>query len=216
MKKNILLLVNRLTIKSLLVACLFLAFLFVFAFIANEAVYENEVSFDKKIMHFLSIHSSATTIEVMRGFTFLGSFYFLLPAYGILIGHFLIRKKNAYAINIFIMAASSTIMLFALKQLFHRQRPLLPLIKDISGYSFPSGHALSAFIFCSIVCYIIWKESLHSIWKWIFILLLQIVSVTIGISRMVLNVHYATDVIASFCLGIAWVMACFAVLKKWD
>ena len=216
MKKNILLLVNRLTIKSLLVACLFLAFLFVFAFIANEAVYENEVSFDKKIMHFLSIHSSATTIEVMRGFTFLGSFYFLLPAYGILIGHFLIRKKNAYAINIFIMAVSSTIILFALKQLFHRQRPLLPLIKDISGYSFPSGHALSAFIFCSIVCYIIGKGSLHSIWKWIFILLLQIVSVTIGISRIVLNVHYATDVMASFCLGIAWVMACFAVLKKWD
>ena len=216
MKKNILLLVNRFTIKSLLVACLFLAFLFVFMFIANEAVYENEVSFDKKIMHFLSIHSSATTIEVMRGFTFLGSFYFLLPAYGILIGHFLIRKKNAYAINIFIMAASSTIILFALKQLFHRQRPLLPLIKDISGYSFPSGHALSAFIFCSIVCYVTWKGSLHSIWKWIFILLLQIVSVTIGISRIVLNVHYATDVMASFCLGIAWVTACFAVLKKWD
>ena len=216
MKKNILLLVNRFTIKSLLVACLFLAFLFVFMFIANEAVYENEVSFDKKIMHFLSIHSSATTIEVMRGFTFLGSFYFLLPAYGILIGHFLIRKKNAYAINIFIMAASSTIMLFALKKLFHRQRPLLPLTKDISGYSFPSGHAFSAFIFCSIVCCIIWEGSLHSIWKWIFILLLQIVSVTIGISRIVLNVHYATDVMASFCLGIAWVTACFAVLKKWD
>lgn len=215
MKKNILLLVNRFTIKSLLVACLFLAFLFVFMFIANEAVYENEVSFDKKVMHFLSIHSSATTIEVMRGFTFLGSFYFLLPAYGILIGLFLIRKKNAYAINIFIMAASSTMMLFALKQLFHRQRPLLPLIKDISGYSFPSGHALSAFIFCSIVSYVTWKGSLHSVWKWIFILLLQIVSVTIGISRIVLNVHYATDVIASFCLGIVWVLACFAVLKKW-
>ena len=108
MKKNILLLVNRLTIKSLLVACLFLTFLFVFAFIAHEAVYENEVSFDKRVMLFLSIHSSATPIEIMRGFTFLGSFYFLLPAYCILIGYFLFRKKNAYAINIFIMAVSST------------------------------------------------------------------------------------------------------------
>lgn len=215
MKKYIQLLINQLTVKSLFIAGLFLAFLFVFAFIAHEAVYENEVSFDKRINIFLSLHSTPYMIQIMRGFTFLGSFYFLLPAYFILIGYFLFNKKTAYAISISIISFSSTLVMFGLKQLFHRQRPPLPLIKDIAGYSFPSGHALSSFIFCSILCYMIWKGSLLPIWKWIFILLLLLVAVTIGVSRIVLNVHYATDVIASFCLGIVWVIVSFVILKKW-
>jgi len=215
MKRNIQLFLDQLTIRSIFITGLFLGFLFVFAFIANEVVYEHDASFDKNIIAFLSVHSSPAMIQIMKGFTFLGSFYFLLPAYLILIGYFLINKKTAYATSILIIAVSSTVAMFGLKQLFQRQRPSLPLIKDISGYSFPSGHALSGFIFCSILCYIIWKGKLPTIWKWIFILLFLLVAIAIGVSRIVLNVHYATDVIASFCLGFVWVIVSLVILSKW-
>jgi len=105
--------------------------------------------------------------------------------------------------------------MFGLKELFHRQRPDLPLIKSIaSTYSFPSGHALSSFIFCSIVIDLIWESASGRVWKWLFSILLLLFSFTIGISRIVLKMHYATDVIAGFCLGIAWVIISFRVIKK--
>jgi undecaprenyl-diphosphatase len=215
MKKRIQLLVSQLTLKSLLVACLFIVFLFLCALITHEVVYENEASFDEKTILFFSMHSSPAVIQVMRGFTFLGSFYFLAPAYFILIGYLLFKKKTAFGISILVIVASSTAVMFGLKLLFHRHRPALPLIQHIAGYSFPSGHALSAFIFCSILCYLVWLTSLRTIWKWIFITLLMLIAVTIGISRIVLNVHYATDVLASLCLGTVWVLLSFAIFKRW-
>jgi membrane-associated phospholipid phosphatase len=216
MKKRIQLLVSQLTLKSLLVACLFIVFLFLFALITNEVVYENEASFDEKTILFFSMHSSPAVIQLMRGFTFLGSFYFLAPAYLMLTGYLLFNKKSAYGISVLAIAISSTLVMFGLKLLFRRHRPTLPLIHDIAGYSFPSGHALSAFIFCSILCYQVWLTPLRTIWKWIFITLLMCVAIAIGISRIVLNVHYATDVLASFCLGIVWVLLSFAVFEKWN
>lgn len=215
MKKRVQLLVSQLTLKSILIAGLFIFFLFLFALITHEVVYENEASFDTKAIAFLSAHSSPALIRAMRAFTFLGSFYFLAPAYCILIGYLLYNKKKAYGISILAIAISSTLVLFGLKLFFHRQRPALPLIKNIAGYSFPSGHALSAFIFCAILCHLVWLTSLRTIWKWICITLLMSVAVAIGISRIILNVHYATDVLASLCLGIVWVVLAFAIFEKW-
>jgi undecaprenyl-diphosphatase len=127
----------------------------------------------------------------------------------------LYNKKRAHGISVLAIAISSTVVLFGLKLLFHRQRPALPLIKNIAGYSFPSGHALSAFIFCAILCHLVWLTTLRTIWKWICITLLMSVAVAIGISRIILNVHYTTDVLASLCLGIVWVVLSFAIFEKW-
>ncbi|MDB5275504.1 MAG: phosphatase family protein [Ferruginibacter sp.] len=215
MKKRLQLLANQLTQKSLLIACLLIIFLFLFALITHEVVFENEASFDSKTIHFLSMHSSPAIIKIMRGVTFLGSFYFLAPAYSLLIAYLLLHKKTTYGISILAIAVSSTLVLFGLKLLFRRHRPALPLIQDIAGYSFPSGHALSAFIFCSILSYQVSLTSLRIIWKWILIALFMSVAIAIGISRIVLNVHYATDVLASFCLGIVWVLLSFEIFKKW-
>jgi undecaprenyl-diphosphatase len=215
MKKRMQFFVRQLTLKSILIAGLFIFFLFLFALISHEVVYENEASFDTRTIAFLSTHSSPALIRAMRGFTFFGSFYFLAPAYSLLIGYLLYNKKRAYGISVLAIAISSTLVLFGLKLFFHRHRPALPLIKNIAGYSFPSGHALSAFIFCAILCHLVWLTSLRTFWKWICITLLMSGAVAIGISRIILNVHYATDVLASLCLGIVWVVLSFAVFENW-
>src|SRR5258708_15093795 len=96
--------------------------------------------------------------------------------------------------------------MLGLKEFFHRHRPALPLLKTIPNFSFPSGHALSSFIFCSVVIYLIDKGNLNIKWKWAFSVLLILFSICIGISRIVLRYHYATDVLAGFCVGFAWVI----------
>ena len=202
------------SLKVLVVSVLFVLSLFVFAFIADEAVLEQEKSFDDKVFAFFGSFSTAGVVQVMKIFTFFGSVQFLFPAYVVLVGYFLFRKKYRYGSDIAIIGLTSSLMMFTLKELFHRERPSLPIIRGISTYSFPSGHALSSFILCSIFIFIIRNGHWKPLYKWIATVLLLMFALTIGISRIILKVHYPTDVIASFCLGIAWVIFSLWLFKK--
>jgi undecaprenyl-diphosphatase len=122
------------------------------------------------------------------------------------------RKTDG--INITIIAVTSSALMFGLKEFFHRKRPDLPLIRTLDNFSFPSGHALSSFIFCSVLVYLVWKGGLRKAWKWILSVLLILFSISIGISRIVLRYHYASDVIAGFCLALAWVIFSLWLEKK--
>ena len=214
MKKSIQKSLQQAPLQLLVVAFIFLLSIFIFSLIVHEAVYEQEDVFDMKVIQFFSAHSSQTLIEVMKRITFLGSSTFLFPAYIVLIVWLIFRKRVQYAIDIAIIALSSTGIMFVLKQFFHRHRPPLPVIKTLTSYSFPSGHALSSFIFCTILMYLVWEGPLSKAGKYVLIILLLLCTLTIGLSRVILNVHYATDVIGGFCTAIIWVIISFAILKK--
>ncbi|MHA4810891.1 phosphatase PAP2 family protein, partial [Flavitalea flava] len=130
--------------------------------------------------------------------------------------YFLIKKNKRYALFITILVLSSTGLMAALKQVFHRQRPQIPIIKGLTTYSFPSGHTLSAVIFCSIVGYLVWDSKMRPIWKGLLIAVLLLLALIVGFSRIALNVHFATDVIAGFCLGVLWVILSFWFMKRWN
>jgi undecaprenyl-diphosphatase len=214
MNKRIQWLLQQASLKLLVLAALFLLALFLFAYIAHEAVLEQEDVFDAQVHQFFMQHATPAITGVAQDLTFLGSNLFLLPAYILLIGTLIIFQKKRTALDISTVALSSFLMMQALKQIFQRQRPELPIIKAIHTYSFPSGHSLSAFIFCSILAYLVWKSNWHIVWKWLYTILLLLLAVAIGISRIVLNVHFATDVIAGFCLGIMWVILSFWIIQK--
>jgi len=131
-----------------------------------------------------------------------------------ILAFFLFKKKFRYSLHIAIVAISSTLTMLLLKQVAHRGRPDLPVIQGISNYSFPSGHALSAFVFCGIFIYIVWHMSIRPLLKWVYSFLLLCFAVIIGLSRIILRVHYPTDVIASFCLGIIWAITSLWLLRK--
>jgi undecaprenyl-diphosphatase len=203
-----------LSIKLVLISGLFIAAVFLFALIAHEAVFEKEDVFDRKIFTFFSHLTTPGLIKTMKFFTFFGSSLFLFPAYILLITYFLTRRKFNYSINITVIGLTSTTLMYVLKKVFQRNRPDLPLITSLKTYSFPSGHALSSFIFCMILIYLIWEGNLRKLYKWLISILLLLFSLTIGLSRIILKVHYPTDVIAGFCLGLVWVMLSFWVLRK--
>jgi membrane-associated phospholipid phosphatase len=206
MRKFIREIIKEVELKTILVSLLFLVSLFIFGLLAHEVVGENETGFDNRAFHFFSAFNSPRFIEVNKVLTFFGSTYFVIPAYIVLIVFLWIIRRRSDAINVTIIAASSTLLMLGLKEFFHRHRPELPLLKTLTNFSFPSGHALSSFIFCSVLIYLIDKGKLDIKWKWVFSILLILFSIAIGISRIVLRYHYATDVIAGFCLGFAWVI----------
>ena len=206
MKKLIREVITEIELKTLLVSLLFLVSLFLFGFLAHEVVSEDENSFDNSVFAFFKSHTTGGLVEVMRVLTFFGSTYFIIPAYVVLIIFLSLIHRRSDAINVAIVAISSTLLMLGLKQFFHRHRPELPLVKTLTNFSFPSGHALCSFIFCSVIVYLVDKGKLPLKWKWTFSILLILLSITIGISRIVLRYHYATDVLASFCVGFAWVI----------
>ena len=206
MKKFIKEIITGIELKTVVVSLLFLISLFVFGFLANEVVGRDETSFDNKAFEFFAGFNSSQFILVNRILTAFGSTYFIIAAYVALIIFLWVIHRRSDAINVAIVAVSSTLLMFGLKQFFQRQRPELPLIKTLTNFSFPSGHALCSFIFCSVIIYLVDKSKLDLKWKWLFSILLVLFSIAVGISRIVLRYHYATDVVAGICVGFAWVI----------
>ena len=214
MKKFIRGFITEIELKTFLVSLLFIISIFVFGYIAHEIVGENETVFDEKAFHFFAGFNSPGFITINRILTFFGASYFSISAYIILLTILFLSGRKTDGINIAIIAVTSTALMFGLKEFFHRKRPDLPLIRTLDNFSFPSGHALSSFIFCSVLVYLVWKGGLHIAWKWVLSVLLMLFSICIGISRIVLRYHYASDVIAGFCLALAWVIFSLWLEKK--
>ena len=193
------------------VILLFLICLFVL-FIVSDMVFEDkDFSFDEKVFAALQTHVNPSLTSVIRVITFFGSHQFLLPANLLLIAYFLFVKKNKrVAIHITTVSVVSLVVLFLLKDILRRERPMVPLIAKVHGYSFPSGHTLSSVTFYGMLMYIAWKNMKNSVWKWITVGFLFIIPFLIGFSRIYLRVHYASDVIAGLCVGIIWLL-----LAKW-
>ena len=198
--------ITEIELKTLLVSLLFIISVFVFGYLAHEVVGENETQFDSRVFQFFAAYNSPAFISVNKVLTFFGATYFVIPAYVVVIIILWLIRRRSDAINVAIVAVTSTLLMLGLKQFFHRHRPELPLVKTLTNFSFPSGHALCSFIFCSAIIYLINKGKLDLKWKWIFSILLILLAIAIGISRIVLRYHYATDVIAGFCVGFAWVI----------
>jgi undecaprenyl-diphosphatase len=99
-----------------------------------------------------------------------------------------------------------------IKQIIHRIRPEDNLI-FVTGYSFPSGHATMATIFFLILIYTFKDEIKNKILKYCFIVSSIILAVLVCLSRVYLNVHWFSDVLAGFILGIFWTTLLVIILK---
>ena len=214
MKKRIEKILGLLSVELLIAGGIFLLALFALSITIHEAFFEHDDIFDTNIALYFAHHSSPALITAMQKITFFGSSMFLLPAYIVLIGWHSRKRQYHYAVDIAAIGISSTALMFILKLIFHRHRPELPILKGITGYSFPSGHSLSSFIFCTILLYLLWKRPMHAGYKYLLTIVLLLYPLAIGLSRIVLNVHYATDVIGGFCLATVWVVLFFFVLRK--
>ncbi|HEY5773721.1 MAG TPA: phosphatase PAP2 family protein [Chitinophagaceae bacterium] len=157
---------------------------------------------------------NAINNKMMLFITFLGKHQFLIPANLILIFYFLlVKKQNWFSIRVITIAISSLVLMLLLKQLFQRKRPLSPLLKAAKGLSFPSGHAIMAVTFYGLLIYIL-QHSITIDWlKWLITVLVILLIIMIGFSRVYLRVHYASDVAAGFIIGLLWLLLSLAVLK---
>ena len=93
---------------------------------------------------------------------------------------------------------------YALKEIVQRPRPEGFRLIAESGYSFPSGHSMIAMGFYGLLAWMAWTYERDPVVRRVSVLGFSTVVILVGISRIYLGVHYASDVIAGFCLSLAW------------
>ena len=150
----------------------------------------------------LSMRNDVLTI-IFKIITNLGGAYCLIII-AILCAIFIKNKKIAFAIPINLIL--STMLNLGLKNIVERPRPIGYRLIDETGYSFPSGHSMISAAFYGLIIYFIWKNVKNTKLKYISCILLSLLILFIGISRIYLGVHYASDVIGGFTISIAYLI----------
>ena len=206
-------LIQFISLGTLITLGTFAVALLLFIFLANGIFDKDTFVFDQQAFQFAHQFISVRHTELMEFASFFGSHDFLIPANLVLIVVFIVKKDKWNSIKISSVAISSVLLLFAIKFIFERPRPVNPLLAHAVGFSFPSGHSLMSVTFYGLLLYILIKQQKNNWIKLVYALVFTGFILMIGISRIYLRVHYASDVIAGFCLGIAWLMISLWILS---
>lgn len=153
-----------------------------------------------------SIRSDFLTV-VLIGITELGGvvglFFILLVTVIVLCKKNRVKEATAITLNLII----STFTYVILKNIFQRERPVTGnILIDEVGFSFPSGHTTNNVAFYFLAIYLVCINVKNKKVRNISCVILAIIPILIAFSRIYLRVHYPTDVIAGFCLGIVLVV----------
>jgi undecaprenyl-diphosphatase len=203
-----------LSIELIIVLILFALSLISLGFIINSIFGLENTNFDMRVFESIAPFVNDTNTRIMRFITFFGTGEFLVPANVILAVFFLVKKHRWYSLRVPVVSLGSFIVMSSAKHLFSRARPDDPVFKAAMGFSFPSGHAMSSMTFYGLLVYLVWKNVDNVILKWILTFLLVIFIHLIGFSRIYLRVHYASDVMAGFSLGLIWLVLSLTVMHR--
>ncbi len=182
-----------------------------FLVIATAVIQDKTIHWDTAVLIAINNESHSTANIFFLAVTHLGDIATIIAG-AALLAAILTKQSRFFEIPFVIATIGGTIALNAmLKLLFQRERPeLWELLTHESTYSFPSGHALITSAFVVLVMGLLWNTK----WRIAALLLGVLFAVIIGFSRLYLGVHYPSDVLAGWCLGVAWGIVMLVVMNE--
>lgn len=167
-----------------------------------RSIFTNQIqSFDMKIYSVISSFISKNNTKIMKIVTAMASATTLC---GICMATLIFIKNKKYGLLISVNLFISTALNLILKNIFDRARPEGYRLIEETGFSFPSGHSMASMAFYGFLIYLILKKVQNKHIKWASIIVLSIIILAVGISRIYLGVHYASDVIGGFCFSLIY------------
>jgi undecaprenyl-diphosphatase len=161
---------------------------------------------DESVVRWLAAHRSPAMDDIMLEVTTLGDGVVLIMIVAVA-SVFLWLTKHHWSVYILLVGMiGGKALNTLLKASFDRTRPsAVEWIDQVSSPSFPSGHAMGAFITYGTVAYLVARLEPTRRLRYATWFIACGIIIAIGISRMYLGVHYPSDVIAGFAAGLAWV-----------
>lgn len=115
-----------------------------------------------------------------------------------------------------ISVIGSTLLGLGIKVIIDRPRPsanLVNVISQLSDFSFPSGHVLFFTVFFGFMIFLVYTLLKHSWWRTTMLVILVLMVGFIGLSRVYLGQHWASDVVAAYLLGSIWLTLTILVYR---
>jgi undecaprenyl-diphosphatase len=184
----------------------------VFGAVAEDVV-EGDTRLDTRLADWLHDHASPGWTTFFEAVTFLGNVP-TLAAVALASAVVLASKRRAAELQLLLLAAVGTqILTLGLKLGFERERPFFPdPLATESSYSFPSGHASVSLAVYGTLGFILARHLDDRRAQIASLAAAAVLVGLIGFSRLYLGVHFLSDVVAGFSVGLAWVALCAVLL----
>jgi undecaprenyl-diphosphatase len=206
----------------LLLAALLAAALGVWGFIAlaDEVVEGDAQKLDERIVR--AFRDPANPPEprgppwlrvVGRDVTALGSPAVLLLFIAAVAGYLAMTRNYPALLFLLVAVLGGGVLVGTLKEWIDRPRPPFVLDPHLVGPSFPSGHSMnSAIVYLTLGTLLAQMVERRRL-KLYFIGVALLATFLVGLSRVYLAVHYPTDVLAGWSLGLAWAILCWVTAR---
>jgi membrane-associated phospholipid phosphatase len=184
-----------------------------FSKLAEEMVSGTLVSIDGTVAVWLHGHATEFRTALLSTVTQLGGTEALMTVTFVAAFGLLLQRRVAHAALMGAALGGGELLNWALKATFERPRPAFadPLA-TAAGFSFPSGHAMISLTVYGALAFVA-AASVRSRRAQVLVGVSALVLVVaIGFSRIYLGVHYASDVLAAYAAGLAWLMLCALAL----
>jgi undecaprenyl-diphosphatase len=156
------------------------------------------------------LESAAIEITALGGIAVL----FLLAA--VLIGGLLLVKRRAAAAIVIIALLGGILISETLKDFFERTRPPeIYRLVEVTNESFPSGHALLSTVFYFTLGGVLASVADRRGLRLYALGCAALIALIVGATRIYLGAHWASDVLAGWCLGAAWALLCWLAVWFW-
>lgn len=173
--------------------------LFAFILIATAVLFKATMKEDLLLYYLLISIKNNILLSVATLLSFFGSIKGLIVVSFFLV---FILKSNKQRIFLFLDLIGSGLIINITKNIFLRERPIIGQ-NLLADYSFPSGHTFIAITFYGFLLYLVMKDK-ESNYKKLKEGVLLFLIITIPLSRLILGVHYLTDVLGGITLGLAY------------
>jgi undecaprenyl-diphosphatase len=178
--------------------------------LADYASDKKQVRYDYRVHRYFRFHPGPDWFqELNEEFTALGGPWIIVFVCCAVGGYLLLDRKYWALAVLFCTISSGAMLTVALKHVIARESPGGG---DIP--SFPSGHSMmSAVVYLSIGATLA-EMAERRILKLFILLVATFVVLVVGLTRIVLRVHWASDVFAGWCAGLVWALICWVVTQR--
>lgn len=192
----------------ILILCLIIFSIFTYMVITNKNIIIDDIVYNY-ISNNIINENRTKVVKVITNIT--SPLGVILSAVILII----IIKNKKIKISLAIDLLGVTIINNLLKVIIARPRPNINRLVTETGYSFPSGHSITSMVFYGYLIYLIYKYIDNKKIKIPLIIILSLLIVIIGFTRIYLGVHYTSDVIGGFLLGVAYLIIFIGVSNKY-
>lgn len=169
--------------------------------VIEDVVTSESGPIDTSVLWFVRAHVPASLTGAFAALTWTGSALFLVPAATLTTVALLFAGRRRDAWLVAASVATANLVVYLLKHLIGRARPELWDTQWYWGSSFPSGHTLSTAAFSTACALGLARIQPRCAWPAMALAVLW--TVLVALSRLVLGVHWPSDVLAAFCLGMS-------------